>query len=160
METCPCGSKKEYQNCCEPIINGTQLAKTAEACMRSRYTAFVKGEIDHIKNTFDPNSQNEFDSEETKNWSSKSQWQGLDILNVIDGMEKDETGQVEFIARYKISGLEQQHHELSEFKKIDDKWYFIDGKEIKSPFKRSQPKVGRNDPCPCGSGKKFKKCCG
>lgn len=27
-------------------------------------------------------------------------------------------------------------------------------------YRRDQPKVGRNDPCPCGSGKKFKKCCG
>ncbi len=29
-----------------------------------------------------------------------------------------------------------------------------------STYIRPTPKVGRNDPCPCGSGKKFKKCCG
>ena len=29
-----------------------------------------------------------------------------------------------------------------------------------TPMRRDQPKVGRNDPCPCGSGKKYKKCCG
>jgi len=32
--------------------------------------------------------------------------------------------------------------------------------EQKTPFRRQRPKVGRNDPCPCGSGKKYKKCCG
>ena len=32
--------------------------------------------------------------------------------------------------------------------------------EKAEPFKREFPKVGRNDPCPCGSGKKYKKCCG
>jgi preprotein translocase subunit SecA len=30
----------------------------------------------------------------------------------------------------------------------------------KQPVKRAEAKVGRNDPCPCGSGKKYKKCCG
>jgi len=32
--------------------------------------------------------------------------------------------------------------------------------EVQQPFVREGPKVGRNDPCPCGSGRKFKKCCG
>jgi len=29
-----------------------------------------------------------------------------------------------------------------------------------TPIRRDKPKIGRNDPCTCGSGKKFKKCCG
>ena len=59
--------------------------------------------------------------------------------------------------------------QISEPKKIDDlrqpreqKMIFSGGEEPsrKSPVKRTQNKVGRNAPCPCGSGKKFKKCCG
>lgn len=37
----------------------------------------------------------------------------------------------------------------------DDLWY-----EPQEPFVREEAKIGRNDPCPCGSGKKYKKCCG
>lgn len=36
----------------------------------------------------------------------------------------------------------------------------VDEVDEDSTFKRGQPKVGRNDPCPCGSGKKYKQCCG
>ncbi|MBF0202448.1 MAG: preprotein translocase subunit SecA [Desulfamplus sp.] len=35
-----------------------------------------------------------------------------------------------------------------------------DGPGVKEPVRRSEAKVGRNDPCTCGSGKKYKKCCG
>ena len=53
------------------------------------------------------------------------------------------------------------HHELAEFRKSGDTWYFFDGKMVgPGQFTRETPKVGRNDPCPCGSGRKFKKCCG
>jgi SEC-C motif-containing protein len=53
----------------------------------------------------------------------------------------------------------RDHHERSEFKKRDGQWYFMDGKLVQEPV-RAADKVGRNDPCPCGSGKKYKKCCG
>jgi SEC-C motif-containing protein len=86
---------------------------------------------------------------------------GLKILDVKAGRPEDDEGTVEFIATYKDHDLVKPHHEISSFRKLDGNWYFVDG-ELVPPVTevRSQPKVGRNDPCPCGSGKKYKKCCG
>jgi SEC-C motif domain protein len=65
------------------------------------------------------------------------------------------------VAQFKIDGVLQKHHEKASFKKEEDgKWYFEDGKVQVQPYERTGEKVGRNDPCHCGSGKKFKKCCG
>ncbi|MEW8683176.1 MAG: YchJ family metal-binding protein, partial [Candidatus Thiodiazotropha endolucinida] len=72
-----------------------------------------------------------------------------------------EEASVEFIATYKEGGMVRPHHEISRFLKQDGVWYFVDGQLVAPKTeKRHQPKVGRNDPCPCGSGKKYKKCCG
>jgi len=68
---------------------------------------------------------------------------------------------VEFIAFFRENDSLKKHHELASFKKIEGEWYFEDGKKISvKQVKRAEPKLGRNDPCHCGSGKKFKKCHG
>ena len=86
---------------------------------------------------------------------------GLEIVETTEGGPDDDTGTVEFIAKFKQNGQEIKHHELASFEKIDGKWIFMDG-EVPKPKQviRETQKVGRNEPCPCGSGKKFKKCCG
>ncbi|MES9980019.1 MAG: YchJ family metal-binding protein, partial [Candidatus Thiodiazotropha sp. 6PLUC5] len=90
-----------------------------------------------------------------------SEWLKLEVVETDKGTADDEEGSVEFIATYKERGTIRPHHEISHFTRVDGKWYFVDG-ELVSPKTevRKQPKVGRNEPCPCGSGKKFKKCCG
>ena len=77
-----------------------------------------------------------------------------------DGGEKDTTGVVEFVANYEVEGNAVRHHEISDFRRVEGEWFFRDGKEIPVTVWRDTPKVGRNDPCPCGSGKKYKKCHG
>ena len=70
-------------------------------------------------------------------------------------------GKVEFRATYRRDGERMVHHEIAEFRKAGDIWYFTDGKLVgPGQYTRETPKVGRNEPCPCGSGKKYKKCCG
>ncbi|MCB0407206.1 MAG: YchJ family protein [Bdellovibrionales bacterium] len=158
---CPCGSQKLYHECCEPIILKKRLAKTAEELMRSRYSAFVQNAMEHIQSTHDPSTRNDLDMEGNQAWSERAKWKGLEIIKTEAGTENDSEGTVEFIASYEMDGEPQKHHELSFFKKIKDKWYFIDGKNLSvATFQREQPKIGRNDPCSCGSGKKYKKCCG
>ena len=39
-------------------------------------------------------------------------------------------------------------------------WSWMEQENVQQPFVRNAPKIGRNEPCPCGSGKKYKKCCG
>jgi SEC-C motif-containing protein len=67
---------------------------------------------------------------------------------------------VEFVARYKFRGKAFAHHELASFRIHEGRWMYVDGIMNPRPPQRTADKVGRNDPCPCGSGKKFKKCCG
>jgi SEC-C motif-containing protein len=160
MANCPCGNHLSYEKCCGPIISGEIDAPTAEALMRARYTAYVKGEIDFIINSHTPEGRENLSREETEAWSRDSQWEGLTIVGTREGGPSDTAGKVEFKARYIQGGLKNEHHEMSDFEKIEGKWYYKDGRTVPSTVVRSTPKVGRNDPCPCGSGKKYKKCCG
>ena len=161
MEQCPCGTGIAYADCCQPIIKGTRPAETAEALMRSRYAAYVKVETDYLLETTHPKHREGYDVEGTREWAENAQWQGLEIISVKGGGKGDATGEVEFIARFSEKGEAKVHHELALFKKEKDAWLFTDGKAVtQQPIVRSSPKLGRNDPCSCGSGQKFKKCCG
>ncbi len=161
METCPCGSGTNYDQCCEPLINGKTEAQTAEALMRSRYCAYVKAEIDHIFNTTHKDQRGQFNHKESEAWARKTDWHSLEICRTEAGDDGDQTGLVEFIARYRNKGKLAHHHEVAEFKREDGKWYFYDGHApTYEQVVRKGTKTGRNDPCPCGSGKKYKKCCG
>jgi SEC-C motif-containing protein len=160
-ESCPCGSKKTFAECCGPALSGAAAAATPEALMRSRYTAFVKHDVDYIYKTIAPGQRGDFDRQAVDDWSRNSEWLGLDIIATEKGGPTDETGTVEFAARFKEKGQERRHDELATFVKIDGRWYFEDGKTPSvKPVRNEGPRVGRNDPCPCGSGKKYKKCHG
>ncbi|MBU1172744.1 MAG: SEC-C domain-containing protein [Proteobacteria bacterium] len=161
MTTCPCGSEISYSDCCEPIIKKTRKAKTAVELMRARYSAYAKVETDFLFESLHPDKREGHDLKETRSWAEKSSWTQLEIIEKEQGEENDEIGTVEFIAHYSIKGERTRHHELATFVKLDGDWYFDDGEGV-APKQviRSDPKIGRNDPCPCNSGKKFKKCCG
>lgn len=160
MSLCPCGSKKNFNECCEPYLKGTKNPPTAESLMRSRYTAFHNGDLDYIAKTHHESTRSELDMDGIKTWALESKWNGLEIVETQKGSEKDSEGKVEFRCMFNYNGQDQVHHELSTFEKTEGKWYFVDGVLRNNTFKRSTPKIGRNDPCSCGSGKKFKKCCG
>jgi SEC-C motif-containing protein len=160
MKTCACGSGKSYSDCCEPYIKGKKAAPTAEALMRSRYTAYVEHAIEYIVNTCVPEGRDDIDMEQTRSWSEKSQWLGLTILSTDKGGPADTEGIVEFEAAYALDGLKDVHHERAYFKKMDNTWLYEKGEIVPTTIVRAAPKVGRNDPCPCGSGKKYKHCCG
>ena len=155
MSLCPCGSGRPYEECCEPFIEGRQPAPTAEALMRSRYTAHTLNETVH------PTIRDEADHEEMKKWSEAVEWDGLEILSTKEGSEADMTGEVSFEARYSVNGMPQTLREDAFFRRDDGRWYYVDGNVYgQEPYRRETPKIGRNEPCPCGSGKKYKKCCG
>jgi SEC-C motif domain protein len=158
---CPCGTNQEYSACCEPRIRGTRPAETAEALMRSRYSAFVKKEIDYILLTVVPDQRKKVDRTTVEQWSTHSTWKQFEILSKSNGEANDSEGYVEFVARYAFGEVAQEHREKSHFVKKDGRWYF-DPARSKQPGLEPAHKVdvGRNDPCPCGSGQKYKKCCG
>jgi SEC-C motif domain protein len=158
---CPCGSALAYTGCCEPIISGKVKALTAEALMRARYSAYVKHEIDFIANScVRKEGENDIDMDETRRWSEDSEWLGLKVHGTQNGGISDEEGIVEFSAFYTRNGFKDEHREAAAFKKVDGNWLYAEGKLAGTTIVRAAPKVGRNEPCPCGSGKKYKHCCG
>ncbi|VAW73436.1 hypothetical protein MNBD_GAMMA15-1286 [hydrothermal vent metagenome] len=160
-DPCPCGSDSPLNACCKPVIDGTTKASTAEALMRSRYTAYTLQNIDYLASTLDPKELHGFDKDGTAAWACESTWIGLEIINTSAGSSDDTEGSVEFKARFKQNDVIQEHHEVSRFQKTDGVWLYSGGKDVGPvQFRRDAPKTGRNEPCPCGSGKKYKKCCG
>jgi SEC-C motif domain protein len=157
MSNCPCGSAQGFDDCCGPYIAG-QAAPTAEALMRSRYTAHTLNNHDYLVETLAPESRDDED-EAPEDQSASMKWQGLEIRATAQGGKGDKTGVVEFVAKYRAGDQNGIHHERSDFCFEDGRWYCIGGVLNPKPEQRKVDRVGRNDPCPCGSGKKFKKCC-
>lgn len=159
MSNCHCGIEKPFEKCCQPIIQG-KPAPTAEALMRARYSAYVVGDIDFLNASLAPEERHDFDPEQAKSWSENSTWLGLTVHGVRGGGADDQVGQVDFTASYEYQGARQDHRELASFKRIDGVWHYTDGRmRSHDPVVRG-PKTGRNEPCPCGSGKKYKQCHG
>jgi len=158
MAGCPCGSGSDFDACCGPYIDG-QAAPTAETLMRSRYCAYTLNNQAYLIETLAPESREEEELEAEQASDSNVKWQGLEIRHTSEGGENDETGTVEFVAKYKVGDKPGVHHERSNFRREEGRWVCIGGEINPKQEQRIVTKVGRNDPCPCGSGKKFKKCC-
>jgi SEC-C motif-containing protein len=159
MTICPCGSGNPYSECCEQIISGARQATTAEQLMRARYSAYVFARMDFVFDSTHPDHRQGYDHAGTKEWAETAEWQGLEIIGTSKGGSDDSVGEVEFIARFIEKGDNREHHEAGQFKRKDGSWYFTEGKMVR-PKPLAVTKVGRNDPCTCGSGLKYKKCCG
>ncbi len=165
--TCPCRKSADkplsYAECCEPYVTGQAKAPSAEALMRARYSAFAMGKIDYLIDTVAPEERSDIERGSLEAWSRESEWHGLDIVETVEGRPGNKTGIVEFVAHFTRAGDEREaHHERSTFR-YDDKdacWYFVDGARPKGRTIVKGAQIGRNDPCSCGSGKKYKKCCG
>ena len=125
---------------------------------RLNYLKELGVEVDFIYDTTHPDYREGYDHKGTKVWAEKSEWHGLEIISTTDGGPKDDKGEVEFIARFRDKDGVRSHHERGQFARKRKKWLFTEGIMVKSqPL--SVTKIGRNDPCSCGSGKKYKKCC-
>lgn len=155
---CPCDQPLNFGQCCQPIISGKQPARTAVALMRSRYSAHVTGDIDYLITTWQAPDPTLLDRAAIEQWAKSCHWQSLVVHSTRKGGSNDQEGWVEFSAYYKTDPDDpstlQCHHEASYFIRRDHQWAYIDGQTLED-----SAKVGRNDPCPCGSGKKFKRCC-
>ena len=157
---CPCGSGRTRPDCCGPLLDGLAPPATAEALMRSRYSAFVEKKVEYLGDTLHPDHRADYDPVATRQWAENSTWIGLEILSTAKGLESDDVGRVEFIARYSVKGEAVEHRELATFARHGGRWTYVDGVTPKpSTFVHEGPRIGRNDPCACGSGKKAKKCC-
>ncbi|WP_431813793.1 YchJ family protein [Kocuria sp. cx-455] len=123
MSVCPCGgipAGASYEQCCEPALTNQQWPKTAEALMRSRYTAFELGHEDHVFRTWHPSTRPPEVSADPG-----TEWLGLTIHSTEAGGEQDESGVVEFTARYLTAGRGDSQREVSLFRKRADRWMYV-----------------------------------
>lgn len=149
---CPCGSGRPFAECCGTYLAGVP-APTAEALMRSRYTAYALGDAEYLLRTWHRATRpTQIDT------TGAPRWSGLEIRAVEGGGPGDERGTVEFVARFVEGGRAGALHETSRFVRQSGEWYYAEGTLHAAPPEPA--KVGRNAPCPCGSGRKFKRCCG
>ncbi len=185
LSNCPCGSQKKFTDCCEPLISGKQQAASPEALMRSRYTSFTLQDVDYLFKSMTPELQQETDREDMQDFADEvDSWVKLEVINAPT--PDADQGNVEFAAYFMYEGEQQRIHENSQFVKQNGQWFYA-GHEHQcdshdhdhdhqhddhhvhdehcghhhhthEPYVADE-KIGRNDPCPCGSGKKYKKCC-
>lgn len=118
---CPCCSGQVYEICCGIFIRGLKLPETPEQLMRSRYTAYTQANIDYIARTMRDKAAIGFNSIEAKQRALTVKWLGLEVIQAQGNF-------VEFVARFSNQGVQQQIHELSEFKKVGPQWFYVDGK--------------------------------
>ncbi len=129
--------------------------------MRSRYTAYTTARIDYITETHDPRTRDSLNPEEARAWAEGVEWLGLEILATAAGGLEDSKGTVDFVARFKNEEGEQEHRERSTFVKRAESMVLRRRQASRSSDRAARLAQGRSQhPCPCGSGKKFKKCHG
>ena len=119
---CPCGSNIKYADCCGRYINAAEIPPSAEALMRSRYTAYTQCNETYLLNTWHPSSRpQQLGLADEK----QGKWLGLEVKR---HEQQDEShAVVEFVARYKIGGRAQRLHEVSRFVREDERWFYVDG---------------------------------
>ncbi|MFF4397826.1 YchJ family protein [Streptomyces sp. NPDC001480] len=115
--SCPCGLSEPYEKCCGRYHAGA-AAPTAEALMRSRYSAFVKGDAGYLLRTWHPRTR-----PARLDLDPGTRWTGLDVLGTTDGSAFHSTGTVTFRASYRGGSL----HERSRFERVDGAWVYVDG---------------------------------
>ena len=125
LTLCPCGSGERIQECCGKWIAGRKKAPTAEALMRSRYTAYILEDADYLVETTLPASREPDLAKSIRHWMKQVEWQRLHVLNIEAGKRSDTEGIVEFIAEFIGPNGSDRHHERSQFKKIHGTWYYV-----------------------------------
>lgn len=141
---CPCGSGRLLDACCGSFLQGAP-APDVESLMRSRYAAYVLGRYDYLYTTWHASTR----PAEGELGGTGLRWIGLEVVRSASA---GDTGEVEFIASYADRSNGRRLHETSRFVREDGRWLYVDGDcRVEG--------IGRNDACPCGSGRKFKQCC-
>lgn len=153
---CLCGSHLPYSQCCELLHTDQAYAQTAEALMRSRFTAYAMHNEAYLLSTWDTTTRPaivDF-SKDTGEWTR------LELILTKKGSAKDHKGIVEFKAFFTVDDEQRVMNEISRFVKRQERWFYLDGKVKSIALDQGSFNQGLNAPCACGSGKKFKRCCG
>lgn len=119
---CPCCSGKSYEDCCLSYHTKEKFPPTAEALMRSRFSAFAIPNGDYLWETTLPAKRQFHNKNDLQEWGEINEWTKLEIIN------KPADYKVEFKAFYTDEdGNPHVHHELSKFKMIQNRWFYVSG---------------------------------
>ncbi|MEZ9903154.1 YchJ family protein [Vibrio breoganii] len=155
---CRCHSQKAYQDCCQPIHTNPSNALTPEQLMRARYCAHELRLVEFVVHTYHPSCNAAAEADVIAE-SVHGDWKKLEVVSTEPGKD-DYEGYVTFNAYFIEDKRQYSFTEKSRFIKEDGQWFYIDGEMYDYPLPVKKREIGRNDPCVCGSGKKYKKCCG
>lgn len=148
-ERCPCGSGEAYAACCQPYHRG-KAAPAPEALMRSRFSAFVLNLPGYVTATWHPSTR-----PQSLDLTDSPAWASLQVLASDDAVKGSENqGRVHFRAVFRAGPNWGYLEEDSSFIREAGRWYYLSG-----DTREGMLKPGRNEPCPCGSGRKYKACC-
>lgn len=150
---CPCQSGELYLRCCELYHQGV-TAPSPEALMRSRYSAFVLGLSAYIQESWHVDTRPVASSAALALDAQGALAQPWKRLQIFSSGADGDRGHVHFCASCHEDGSWYELEEQSRFRREGDRWYYFDGDVVHRKIT-----LGRNDPCPCGSGRKVKKCC-
>ncbi|CAZ98229.1 YchJ family metal-binding protein [Zobellia galactanivorans] len=125
---CPCNPQVNYSDCCKKAHTDIRSVATAEALMRSRYSAFVLGDIDYLQKSHHSTTRpNKIEKRRIKTWAKAVNWLKLEVLYTSEGSETDSSGTVEFKAYYMENGQMGVIYEKSNFSKENGHWVYVDG---------------------------------
>ena len=119
---CPCESGVAYSACCKPLHTRAAAAETAERLMRSRYSAYVKRLPAYLLETWHPSTR-----PATLDLDARQIWLGLEVVGAEAGGVDEDTGTVEFVARWRFGEAESAMREVSRFERVDGRWRYLDG---------------------------------
>ncbi len=159
--SCPCGSGRPYEECCGPCHEGKVWPDDPLTMVRSRYCAYARGKYQYLVDTYLASPENPGPTaEELAEGARGVRWQALRIT----GSGRSDEDNCDFVDFYAYYAMDDGLHQLGEhalFRRVEDRLYYTGGSRLApAPYRHEGPRVGRNDPCPCGSGRKYKKCCG
>lgn len=119
---CPCTSGDLFDACCGPILAGERRAPTAERLMRSRFTAFARGDAEYLLRSWHPTTR-----PARLDLDDEVRWTRLDILATVVGGPFDSRGEVEFEAFYRDPSGPNSMRERSRFVREGGEWSYVDG---------------------------------
>jgi len=128
MKNCFCGKPVAYDFCCGALHSGKRKAQTAEELMRSRYSAFVKADVDYILRTYALETRPNSERAEIKKWAASVKWLGLQVVSTQKGQSGDTEGRVKFKALYSEAGKIYEMIEDSFFRFEKGEWLYVGGK--------------------------------
>jgi len=123
LTLCHCDTGRPLAQCCQPLLNNEQPAATAVALMRSRYSAYTLGDEEYLLRTWHSSTR----PAQLDLSNNQQNWLRLKIIDSMAGQAHDDSGEVAFVAIYKINGRAERLHERSRFGREDQQWRYIDG---------------------------------